>query len=155
MPYSDVAEAMIPGLGPPDGDTSEALALPIAHSDLSLMAEKLARGFEYKRAARYIESPYGIRTFVPHPSEFASAPSRMMSRITGEGQFDLGPGFKVKYVFAHENPSILTYWVLLWGRLCLSALIVHEEALRLAEPRFSKPKGLTREDIVRMHKFAT
>jgi hypothetical protein len=155
MPYSKVAEATIPGLGPPDGDTPEALALPIAHADLSIIAEKLARGFEYKRAGRYIESPYGIRTFIPHPSKFVTDPSRMMSTITGEDQFDLGPGFKVKYVFMLENPSILTYWMLLWGRLCLSALIVHEEALRLAEPRFSKPKGLTREDIVRMRTFTT
>jgi hypothetical protein len=154
MLYSKVAGATIPGLGAPDGDTPEALALPIAHSDLSLIAEKLARGFEYKRAGRYIESPYGIRTFIPHPSKFVTDPSRMMSRITGKGQFDLGPGFRVKYVFSLENSLNIAYWILLWGRLCLSALIVDEEALRLAEPSFSKPKGLTREDIARMRKYS-
>jgi hypothetical protein len=155
MHHTDVADATVPGLGPPDRSPSGAFALPIAYSDLSRIAEKLARGFEYKRATRYIESPYGIRTFVPHPNEFISGPSRMTSEITGEGQFDLGPGFRVKLVFSIENPSHLTYWILLWGTLCLSALITHEEALSSAESRFSKPKGLTRDDISRMRKFTS
>jgi hypothetical protein len=77
-----------------------------------------------------------------------------MSEITGEGQFDLGPGFKVKCVFSLENSSNIAYWILLWGTLCLSVLITHEDALRRAEPRFSKPKGLTRDDVVRMRKFS-
>lgn len=153
MNYADVAEATIPGLRPADGSLPGGLALPIAYSDLSHIAEKLARGFEYKRAERYVESPYGIRTFVPLPSAFISGPGKMMSEITGEGQFDLGPGFKVKHVFSLENPSNVAYWILLWGTLCLSALITREEALNSAESRFSKPRGLTREDIVRLRKF--
>ncbi len=79
----------------------------------------------------------------------------MVSGTAREHQFDLGPGFKVKYVFSLQNPMVLAYWMLLWGRLCLSALIVHEKALSLAEPRFSKPMGLTREDLLRVQKFST
>jgi hypothetical protein len=156
MLYDDVAETTIRGLGPPDGSPPEVLTLPIAYSDISRIAEKMARGFEYKRSGRFVEPPYGLRTFIGDPSSFISDPSKLLSEIYGEeGQFDLGPRFKIKYVFSPEHPANIGYWFPLWGILCLSVLITRDDMLRAAEPRFSRPKGLTREDIERKRKFPT
>jgi len=156
MLYDDISEAAVRGLCAPDGVPPGALALPIAYADLSRIAEKMARGFEYKRSGRFVEPPYSLRTFIGDPSGFTTDSSKLLSEISGEEcQFDLGPGFKIKYVFSPEHPSNIGYWFLLWGTFCLSVLITREDALRASDPRFSKPKGLTREDIVRNRKFPT
>ena len=73
MYYTDVADATVPGLGPPDDSLPGALALPIAYSDLSHIAEKLARGFEYKRAQRYVErhTAFVLLSLIQPPSSVA------------------------------------------------------------------------------------
>jgi hypothetical protein len=73
------------------GNTSESRADPIPPCDLFKIAEKLERACEYKLMNRYVELPYGLRTFIGHPDEIRLA-------FDGEQLFDLGPGFKVKCV---------------------------------------------------------
>lgn len=153
---SDVSETFIRGLGRPESSAPEVSALPIAYADLSLIAEKMARGCEYRRARRYVELPYGLRTFIGDPAAFSSAPAKLLSEVGGEEvRFDLGPGFKVTYVFSPQHPSNVAYWFLLWGTLCLSVLVTREETLKAAEPAFQRPPGLSHEDLVRRRKFPT
>jgi TonB family protein len=134
MAYGEVAEApgSIPGLVLHPGNASESPVGPIPYSDLSKIAEKFGRGCEYKLMNRYVESPYGLRTFISHPDE-------IRAEVDGEQLFDLGPGFKVKCVRHAEDPGDVAYWFLLWDTLCLKVFIAFESVLVELEPKFSRP----------------
>jgi hypothetical protein len=118
MAYDEVAETAvsISGLVLHPGNVSESPVLSIPYSDLSKIAEKFGRGCEYKLRNRYVEPPYGLRTFIGHPDE-------IRAEFDGEQLFDLGPGFKVKCVRHAENPGDVAYWFLLWDTVCLKVLI--------------------------------
>jgi hypothetical protein len=143
VPSADVAAlpGKIPGLGPPD-DASAEWSVPIALAGLSIVAEKIARGCEYKYQSRQrlVRPPYGIRTFVSEtdhvPEPFASA-----SRI-----LDFGPGCKIRRVFFTEDHNTVWYWISIWKTLYLSVHIELETELLKAEPRFRKQEGIILED---------
>ena len=120
--------------------------VPIPFSALSIVAEKFARACEYKLMAKYVEPPYGLRTFISHPDE-------MRAEYGGEQRFELGPGFKVKYVRNPESTQEAVFWFLLWDSLCFKVFIALEAALIQLEPTFSRPKGLTRDDMVEKRNF--
>ncbi len=66
IPYAEVANkpGKIPGLG---ADPEVAgWAIPIPWASLSMIAEKIARGceYKYKKRKRLVKEPYGIRTCV-------------------------------------------------------------------------------------------
>ena len=119
----------------PAGVTPTARLAPLAtipNSDLSKIAEKFGRGCEYKLRNRYVEPPYGLRTFIGHPDE-------IRAEFDGEQQFDLGPGFKVKFLRNDENPGDVAYWFLLWETVCLKIFISVESVLLELEPQFPRP----------------
>ncbi len=124
-----------PALGPNAGNP-----LTIPESDLSKLAERLGRACEYKLMNRYVETPYGLRTFIGQPDEIRAA-------FDTEQLFDLGPGFKVKCVRNAENPGDVAYWFLLWDTICLKVFITFESVLAELEPKFSGLKALTRDSI--------
>jgi TonB family protein len=134
MANGEVAETpgLIPGLVLHPGNVSESPVVPIPYSDLSKIAEKFGRGCEYKLRNRYVEPPYGLRTFIGHPDE-------IRAEFDGEQLFDLGPGFKVKCVRHAENPGDVAYWFLLWDTVCLKVLISFESVLIELEPKFPRP----------------
>jgi TonB family protein len=134
MAYGEVAETtrLIPGLVLHPGNVSESPVVAMLYSDLSKIAEKFGRGCEYKLRNRYVEAPYGLRTFIGHPDE-------IRTEFDGEQLFDLGPGFKVKCVRHAENPEDVAYWVLLWDTVCLKVFISFESVLMELEPKFSRP----------------
>jgi len=115
--------------------------VPIPYSDLSSIAEKFSRGCEYKLMNRYVESPYGLRTFIGHPEE-------IRAECDGEQVFDLAPGFKVKCVRNAENPGDVAYWFLLWDTICLKVFITFESVLAELEPKFCRLEALRRDDIL-------
>jgi TonB family protein len=131
MAYGDEAETpgLIPGLVLHPGNVSES---PVPYSELSKIAEKFGRGCEYQLMNRYVEPPYGLRTFIGHSDEIGA-------EFDGEQLFELGPGFKVKCVRNAENPGDVAYWFLLWDTVCLKAFISLESVLNELEPKFSRP----------------
>ena len=143
LPYADVANGagVIPGLTQETSSEAPQFALPIPWAGLSIIAEKMARGCEYKLKKRYVELPYGIRTFIADPrvrSPLFSHPSAKL--------IDLGPGCKVTRVFATEDRNVVRYQILVWGTLCFRVNIDLEDELRRAEPTFSRPQGIMPPD---------
>jgi hypothetical protein len=145
--FGDVAESsgLSPGLVLRPGNESES-SVVIPYSDLSKIAEKFGRGCEYKLMNRYLEAPYGLRTFIGHPGEIREA-------FDGEQLFDLTPGFKVKCVRNAENPRDVAYWFLLWDTLCLKVFIALESVLVELEPRFSRFQPLTADGLLPKRQF--
>jgi TonB family protein len=134
MAYGEVAETpgLIPGLVVHPGNGSESPVVPIPYSDLFEIAEKFGRACEYKLRNRYVEPPYGLRTFIGHRDE-------IRAEFDGEQLFDWGREFKVKCVRNDENPGDVAYWFLLWETLCLKVVISFESVLLELEPKFSRP----------------
>jgi len=120
---------------------SQSPVVPTPYSDLSKIAEKFGKSCEYKFMKRYVEPPYGCRTFIGYPDE-------IKVELNGEQLLDLGPGFKVKYVRNAENPRDVAYWFLLWDTVCLKLFIALESVLAELEPRFSRLKALTLDEIL-------
>jgi hypothetical protein len=144
IPYAEVAErsGRIPGLGPTQEESTQ-WALPVPWAGLSIIADKIARGceYKYKDRKRFVEPPYGIRTFVCDtdliPEPFASA-SKLI---------DFGPGCKIRRVFFTEDPNVVWYWISIWNTLWLHVRIEHEDELLKTEPHFRKCEGIIpRED---------
>jgi hypothetical protein len=67
IPVADAGnlKGRIAGLGPPP-DEEQGPAIPIPYASLSIMAEKIARGCEFKfeKRKRYVEPPYASLTFI-------------------------------------------------------------------------------------------
>jgi hypothetical protein len=145
IPYAEVAdsERMIPGLGPPDNRRSEwAIAIPYA--GLSIVAEKFARGCEFKLKGRLVAEPYGLRTSIEEsdviPEPWASAIKR----------YDFGPGCKIQRLFAREDHNVVLYWISLWGSLCLHVKIDYESELRKADAQARRPQGIASSENHRL-----
>jgi hypothetical protein len=137
MPYADLAgmPGQIPGLGPHTNQpASWAVAIPWA--GLSILIEKIARGCEYKLKERFVESPYGIRTFVCD-SDAVSEPYASFAK-----SYDFGPGCNVRRVFATEDPNAVLYWISIWGTLYFNARIDLEDDLRKLDEQHSKVEGI-------------
>ena len=136
MPSAAVAEkpeARIPGLGPRE---SAEWSIPIPWASLSIIAEKIVRGCEYNIKGRYLELPYGIRTFVDGSNVL---PEPYASYAKG---FDLGPGCTVRRLFAAEDPNVVLYWISVWGTLHLGACIALEDDLAKLDQRSSRVEGI-------------
>jgi hypothetical protein len=142
MPYGDLAEkpGAIPGLGPHERQSAQ-WAIPIPWAGLSIITEKIARGCEYKLRARFVESPYAVRTFINGsdvlPQLFASHAEF----------FDFGPGCNVRRVFATEDPRVVRYWISIWDSLYLDAHIDLEEELQNADNRVSTVAGIAAREV--------
>jgi hypothetical protein len=141
IPQVEVAEkpGKIPGLGPPEDEPGE-WAIPIPWAGLSIMAEKIVRGCEYKIKGRLVESPYGIRTFVSESDEIQEPYASFVEA------FDFGPGCSVRRVFAAEDHNVVIYWISIWGTLNLTARIDLEPELKKLDQRSSRVAGLFPEE---------
>lgn len=141
MPYADLADkpGAIPGLGPHE-DQSAQWAIRIPWAGLSIMAEKIARGCEYKLSGRLVEIPYGIRTFISG-SDVVPEPYASSAEF-----FDFGPGCNIRRVFATEDANVVLYWISIWGTLYLDARIDLEDELHKAEQRFSRVEGIAPQE---------
>ena len=125
----------IPGLSSPVGEGSQ-FALPIPWAALSIIAEKVARGCEFKVKDRYVESPYAIRTFITDPEEVSPQFSSHRRLI------DFGPGCQVLRVFCAEDANMVRYRILVWGTLCFHVLIDTEEYFLELDPQLKRADGI-------------
>jgi hypothetical protein len=142
IPVSDSEErpGAIPGLVHEGGQTE--FALPIPWAGLSIIAEKIARGCEYKlKDKKYVESPYAVRTCVTEPH--VVSPMFLSHRRI----IDFGPGCQVIRVFAVEDNNAVRYRILVWGTLCFHVLIDHEEYFRTEFDRqMKRAEGISPEE---------
>lgn len=141
MPQATVAgkPGKILGLGPPEDQPAE-WAIPIPWAGLAIVAEKIARGCEYKIKGRIVERPYGIRTFVSE-SGVIQEPYAAFVKC-----FDFGPGCSVRRVFAAEDHKVVIYWISIWGSLNLTVHIDLEQELQKLDQRSSRVTGLLPEE---------
>ena len=141
MPRSQVAgrPGAIPGLGPPEG-TPVTWSIPIPWAGLAIITEKIARGCEYKLRQRFLETPYGIRTWISEKHEVPE-PYASKSQL-----FDFGPGCSVRRLFATEDPRIALYWISVWNALHLGARIDLENELKSRDTAQRRVEGLQPEE---------
>ncbi|MBN1569637.1 MAG: hypothetical protein JXA73_17465 [Acidobacteria bacterium] len=142
IPKDTVSElpGKIPGLGPSDAESP--WSLPIPWAGLSIIIEKIVRGCEYRLRQRYIELPYGIRTFVDQPYDVLREPYESATTT-----IDFGPGCRIKRVFAREDPDVVLYWIIIWGTLYSHARIDLESELIVAEKLFGRSEGISPSDL--------
>lgn len=145
IPYAQSEElpGKIPGLGAPDDQPSE-WAIGIPWAGLSIIAEKIARGCEYKVKNRLIVPPYGLRTYV---SESDVVPEPLASALR---VFDFGPGIKIQRLFATEDHNVVLYWISLWRSLCLHVRIDLEIELMKVDQRSRRCEGIAPSENRRM-----
>jgi hypothetical protein len=141
MTHSQVAgrPGAIPGLAPPEG-TPVTWSIPIPWAGLAIITEKIIRGCEYKLGRRFLEAPYGIRTWI---SERHDVPEPYASKSQ---VFDFGPGCSVRRLFATEDPNIALYWITVWNALHLGAKIDLEDDLKRADTLPRRVEGLQPEE---------
>ena len=146
IPFSEATKlaGMIPGLGPP---TEEQMkwAIPISLPGLSIIANKIARGCEYKydKRKRLVEHPYGIRAFLKE-SDVMPNPDASASSV-----IDFGPGCKVRRLSLPEDPKTVWYWISIWNAIRLFVRIELKTQLAQSE-RFWAAGRTIPEDHNRM-----
>jgi hypothetical protein len=145
MPYREVVgkPGAIPGLGPPPDDSIE-WSVPIPWAALSIITEKIVRGCEYKIEGRFVEKPYGIRTFVGSTPELPEPFSSFAKLL------DFGPGCQIHRVFAAEDPNVVLYWISIWGSLSLEARVDLEDELKRLDEKRAPLGGFSPDDAKSM-----
>lgn len=129
----------IPGLA--QKMESGQYAVPIPWAGLSMIAEKIARGCEYKiRNKKFIEPPYEVRTRVSKPD--IVEPQFLSSSTV----IDFGPGCQVLRIFATEDENVVQYRILVWGALCFYVHLDHADYFRLEfDPKIKRVEGISIE----------
>lgn len=130
----------IPGLAQKSGQAE--YAVPIPWAGISIIAEKIARGCEYKsNGKKFVEPPYAVRTCISEP-DIVSPQFQLQRRI-----IDFGPGCQVIRVYATEDENVVRYRILIWGSLCFHVLFDHEDYFRSEfDPKTEPSEGLSPED---------
>lgn len=128
----------IPGLVNTSGSE---YAIPIPWAGLSIMAEKIARGCEYKlKDKKYVEPPYAVRTCITDPDEMSPLFTSHRRDV------DFGPGCQVRRVFANEDPNVVRYRILIWATVCFHVLLDHEDYFKTEfDPRMARTSGIDLE----------
>lgn len=128
----------IPGLGPtPNEGSGPAIFIPMA--GLSIIAEKIARGceYKYKNRRRLIDRPYGVRTLIKNSGVLPKPFSAFGDVI------DFGPGCKVVRASSPEHdPDAVGYWISIWRTLHFTVLIDHEAVLQRLDKKFPRFNGI-------------
>jgi len=89
------------------------------------VAEKVVRGCEYKLADRYVEPPYGMRTY------FVEQTPEIIALFADGQHMHLGPGFQFTRRAAEaDDPKVVLYRMLIWGTFAFQVAIDLESALR-------------------------
>lgn len=140
LPAVEQAPGAIPGLVRHSGPAE--FALPIPWAGLSIVAEKIARGCEYKlKSKKFVEPPYAVRTCVTEPD--VVSPLFLSHRKV----IDFGPGCQAIRVFAAEDENVVRYRILIWSTLCFHVLFDQEEYFRTElDPKMKPVEGISPED---------
>ena len=113
------SEATISGLGPSDGTATLAVALPMA--GFSMLAEKIARGCEFKFYQRLVIPPYDVATMM------WSERAIPIDALPLCRELSFGPGLRVTRA---AKDGRVHYWMMLWNTLGMRACIATVDDLR-------------------------
>jgi hypothetical protein len=106
----------IPGLA--QEPSTAGSAVPIPRAALAIIAEKIARGCEYKiKRKKFVEPPYAVRTRVSKPDIVES------QFLSGGAVIDFGPGCQVIRIFDTEmrtSSSIGSWFGANSASMCIS-----------------------------------
>jgi hypothetical protein len=129
----------IPGLGL--NPSPAGYVVPIPWAGLSIMAEKIARGCEYKlKNKKFVEPPYVVKTLVSQPD---IDPQFMSHRKVN----DFGPGCQVVRIFATDDENVIQYRILIWGKLCFQVFLDYEDYFRSEfDPKMKPVEGISPKD---------
>ena len=121
-------------------------AVPIPWAGLSIIAEKIARGCEYKlKGKKFVEPPYAVRTCVSEPD--IVSPQFLPNRWVHRRAIDLGPGCQVIRISPTGDENVVRYRILVWGELCFHVLLDHEDYFRSEfDPKRKPIEGMSPED---------
>ena len=130
----------IPGLAEKPGPAEHVVPIPWA--GLSIIAEKIARGCEYKiRGEKFVEPPHAVRTRVSKPD--IVEPQFLSHRTI----IDFGPGCQVIRIFATEDENVVQYRIQIWDTLCFYVHFDHEDYFRSEFDSKRKPlEGISLEN---------
>lgn len=130
----------IPGLAQ-EPSTAESV-VPIPWAALSIIAEKIARGCEYKvKGKKFVEPPYAVRTRVSEPEIIEP------QFLSGGKVIDFGPGCRIIRIFATEDENVVQYRILVWGELCFYVYLDREDCFRSEfDPKIKPVEGMSPED---------
>jgi hypothetical protein len=140
LPYLEVQDlpGRIPGLGPPL-DQPQGPGILIPWAGLSMMAEKIARGCEYRynNQKRYVQAPYGILTLIPNLDDLSDNPLLKFTEL-----IDFGPGCQVRRAVTLEDACVVRYFITMWGVLQFKVLIDFQDYLDELQKTLPKPGGV-------------
>ena len=130
----------IPGIDEEQGSAKSVVPIPWAA--LAIIAEKIARGCEYKiNGKKLIEPPYGIRVRV---SQSDVVEPQLLLNSTA---IDFGPGCQVLRIFDTEDKNVVQYRIQIWGELCLYVHLDHENYFQSEfDPKKKPLDGLSPDD---------
>jgi hypothetical protein len=136
----DHLPGVIPGIAqePAPGE----YVVPIPWAGLAIIAEKIARGCEYKiNRRKFVEPPYAVRTRVSKPD--LVEPQFLLRRKV----IDFGPGCQVIRIFANEDENIVQYRILIWQSLCFYVHLDHEDYFRSEfDPQRKPLEGMSADE---------
>jgi len=113
-----------PGFGLHRGfPTDEQIAINIPSNLLQEVAKKIVRGCEYRLASRVIEEPYVVKVYFVHSENVPELVVRAF-QTAGAQTTQLGPGFRVTRVTAHDEPNSAIYKIIIWKTLVIYASIL-------------------------------
>lgn len=120
-PDSIPEEAIFPNFGKHEGFPSEDQpGVPIAHSDLVMLGEKLVRGITYVVDGRFIENDHKVEVFFIRDD--AAAP--IVAQLQKHGTiYEREPGIKVTRVVPHDMPTSALFSIEIWGKLRMYAAV--------------------------------
>jgi hypothetical protein len=146
MPSSETAQraGAIPGLGPPAAQSKHSI--PIPYASLSMMAEKIARGCEYryKNRKRLVVPPYGVLTIILDP-EYIPQPFASEAEL-----IDFGPGCQIRRLAGIEDENTVWYFITIWQALNIHVRIELETELMKIRPQYQRVQGIIPPENRRM-----
>jgi hypothetical protein len=124
VPYGMV-KGFIPSLRGDDPKERPADDMePVAILTIDLIApvaEKIARGLEFKLAGRYIERPLSLRCFVVSPEQ-----THVLDYVFEKNtELEFGPGLRVLRAVPNDNEVISMYRIIIWNVLTVDVAVGH------------------------------
>src|ERR1019366_8139823 len=83
------------------------------------VAEKIARGLEFKLTGRYIQPPLSIKTFIVPADKVHD----LDDVFDGSAELQFGPGCKILRAIPHDNEVIAMYRIVIWKTLLIDVAI--------------------------------
>lgn len=112
-------------------ETGGELALPLSHSELAIVGEKLTRVIYWSESATYIGQSHAVVTHVVQPGDDER---RVAGLIRGGHRIEIPPGVFVAVRRAADDPVSGLLVIELWGRVQLFTSVLPTDAERQPPP---------------------